>query len=53
MGDEITWKEKVAELIESVADMKIALVTANDTIHAKGKIGAAPKIQVVISLARR
>src|SRR5271169_1821350 len=37
--DEAAWKAKVAELMGDIADMKIALVTANDTIHAleKGK----------------
>jgi hypothetical protein len=31
--DAATWKAKVAELMVSIADMKLALVDANDTIH--------------------
>jgi hypothetical protein len=32
--DDATWKAKVAELMVSVADMKLALIDANDTIRA-------------------
>ena len=32
--DAATWKAKVAELMGSVADMKMALLTANDAIRA-------------------
>ena len=42
--DAATWKAKVAELISDIADMKLALIEANDKIRAldmeKGELAA-------------
>jgi hypothetical protein len=45
--DAATWKAKVAELMSDIADMKLALVEANDKIHTLDREKEALAAQVV------
>lgn len=45
--DAATWKAKVAELMSDIADMKLALVEANDKIHTLNKEKEELKEKVV------